>query len=95
MPSAVIETSAFDTGLLGTGLVRFGEGPRAALACANAIHRSNPLPDRARNESIGEKPEEILLAIISSVRLIVFCDLFALLARPLYRIVRPVVPRVW
>jgi hypothetical protein len=41
------------------------------LARANAILCSNPLPNRALNESIREKPEEILLAIISSVRLVV------------------------
>ena len=78
MPSAVIETLAFNAGLLGTGLVRFGEGLRVALACADAFQCSDPLPDRALNESIREKPEEILLAIISSVRLfvvVIFCSL--------------------
>ncbi len=79
MPSAVIEMSGFDAGLLGTGLVRFAERLRVGLACAYAIQCSDPLPDPALNESIREKPEEILLAIISSFRLVVVVIFWPLL----------------
>jgi hypothetical protein len=71
IPSPVIESSAFDAGLLGTDPVLSGEGLRVGLVRANAIQCSDPFPDRTVNESFREKPEEILLAIISSVRLVV------------------------
>ena len=45
----------------------------------NAFQCSDPLTDRALNESIREKPEEILLAIISSVQMVVVVIFWSLL----------------